>query len=62
MNTLDATVSMLETIPKPANPFTPKSKKDILDDLTESREQIADGKGVDMKQALQEMGAKHSFI
>lgn len=80
MSTLDATVSMLETMPeearlmvfkytqslftspKPANPFTPKSKDDILEDLSESRKQIAEGKGVDMKQALQEMGAKHGFI
>lgn len=80
MSTLEATVSMLETMPeearllvfkytqslftapKPANPFTPKSKNDILDDLAESRQQIADGSCVDMKQALQEMGAKHGFI
>ena len=52
----------LFTAPRPANPFTPKSKKDILDDLSKSREQIADGKGVDMKEALQEMGAKHGFL
>lgn len=80
MTTIDATVSMLEsmpeearlmvfnytqslfTAPKPANPFTPKSKKDILEDLAESRKQITEGKGVDMKQALQEMGANHGFV
>ena len=80
MNTLDATVSMLEampeearllvfkytqslfTAPKPANPFTPKTKKDILEDLAESRKQISEGSGVDMKQALQEMGEKHGFV
>lgn len=52
----------LFTSPKPANPFTPKSKKEILSDLEESRNQIADGKGVDMKQALQKMGEAHGFI
>ena len=80
MSTLDATVSMLETMPeearllvfkytqslftapKPANPFTPKTKNDILEDLAESRQQMAEGSGVDMKQALQEMGAKHGFV
>ncbi len=80
MSTLDATVSMLETMPeearllvfkytqslftasKPANPFTPKTKKDILDDLAESRKQIFQGKGVEMKQALQEIRAKHDFV
>ena len=80
MSTIDATVSMLETMPeeallmvfkytqslftapKPANPFMPKTKKDILDDLAESREQTAEGKGVDMKTALQEIGARHGFV
>lgn len=80
MSTIDATISMLETMPeearlmvfkytqslftapKPANPFMPKTKKDILDDLAESREQTAEGKGVDMKTALQEIGARHGFV
>lgn len=80
MSTIDATVSMLETMPeearlmvfkytqslftapKPANPFMPKTKKDIFDDLAESREQTAEGKGVDMKTALQEIGARHGFV
>ena len=80
MSTLDATVSMLETMPdearllvfkytqslftasKPANPFIPKSKNDILADLSESRKQIAEGKGIEMKQALQEIGVKHGFV
>ena len=80
MSTIDATISMLETMPeearlmvfkytqslftapKPANPFMPKTKKDIRDDLAESREQTAEGKGVDMKTALQEIGARHGFV
>lgn len=80
MSTIDATISMLETMPeearlmvfkytqslftapKPANPFMPKTKKDILNDLAESREQTAEGKGVDMKTALQEIGARHGFV
>ena len=39
-----------------------KTKNDILDDLAESRDQIAEGKGIVMKQALQEIGAKHGFV
>lgn len=80
MSTIEATVSMLETMPeearilvfkyaqslftsnKPANPFVPKSEKDILSDLEESRKQIEEGQGVNMKQALKEMGVRHGFI
>ncbi|MCR5211266.1 MAG: hypothetical protein K6C41_01815 [Lachnospiraceae bacterium] len=80
MSTIEATLSMLETMPeearvkvfqytqtlftspKPANPFTPKTEKDVLADLEESRKQISEGKGVDMKQALEEMGARHGFV
>ena len=80
MSTLDATVSMLETMPeearllvfkytqslftasRPTNPFTLKSRNEILEDLAESRKQIAESSGVDMKQALQEIGAKHGFV
>ncbi len=80
MNTIEAIVSMLETMPEEAramvyqytqslftspklnNPFTPKTEKDILDDLEESRKQISEGKGVDMKQALEEMSARHDFV
>ncbi len=80
MSTLEATVSMLEsmpeearvmvfnytqslfTAPKPANPFTLKTKNDILADLEESRRQISDGKGVEMRKALQKMGEQHGFI
>ncbi len=52
----------LFTSPKPANPFTPKTEKDILADLEESRKQISEGKGVDMRQALEEMRARHGFV
>ena len=74
MSTIEATVSMLETMleeartmvfkytqslftsPKPANPYAPKTEEDVLSDLEESRKQISEGKGVDMKQALIGMG------
>ena len=80
MSTIEATVSMLETMPeeartmvfkytqslftspKPANPFTPKTEKDILSDLDESRRQISAGQGADMKQALLDMGERHGFV
>lgn len=80
MNTLDATVSMLEAMPedarikvmeftqrlftsrKPANPFIPVGQEQILSDLAESRRQIADGRGLDMKDALNRIGRQHGFI
>ncbi|MCM1089762.1 MAG: hypothetical protein NC092_01070 [Butyrivibrio sp.] len=49
MSTLDATE-------KPANPFVPVSQEQILSDLAESRQQIAAGQGIDMKDALNSMG------
>ena len=80
MSTLEATMSMLESMPeearvlvfkytrslftseKPANPFVPKKSEDIFSDLSESRKEISEGKGIDMKQGLEEMGALHGFI
>ena len=80
MNTLDATVSMLKTMPedarikvfeftqqlftsrKPENPFIPVNTKQVFSDLSESRQQIADGKGLDMKNALTELGKQRGFI
>ena len=47
---------------KPASPFIQKTESQILDDLAESRRQIEDGKGIDMKSALEQMGADHGFI
>lgn len=52
----------LFTSPKPANPFVPASTHQILSDLTESRQQIAEGKGADMKDALNESGKQHGFV
>jgi len=63
MSTLDATVSMLEAMPKkPANPFVPVSQKMILSDLAESRQQISNGKGLGMEDALERIGKQHGFI
>lgn len=47
---------------KPANPFVPASQEQILSDLAESRQQISDGKGLDMKNALNKIGKQHGFI
>lgn len=52
----------LFTSEKPANPFVPVGTKHILSDLAESREQIANGEGVDMRDALNEIGRKHGFV
>ena len=80
MSTIEATVSMLESMPEEArimvykytqslftsnntsNPFRPKTTEDILSDLSKSRKEIAEGKGIDMKKGLEEMGAEHGFI
>ena len=80
MSTIEATVSMLESMPedarvmvyqytrdlftscKPANPFTPITTDQVLSDLEESRNQIAEGMGMYMDEALTEMGKRHGFI
>lgn len=60
----DARIKVLEftqqlfTSRKPANPFVPVDTQQVLSDLTESRRQTADGKGLDMRDALNRIG-KH---
>lgn len=61
MSTLDATVSMLEAMPE-ENPFILVSQEQILSDLAESRQQIYNGKGLEMEEALKRMGKQHGFI
>lgn len=61
----DARIKVMEftqrlfTSSKPANPFVPVSQERILSDLAESRQQISDGKGLDMKDALKKMRKQH---
>lgn len=80
MSTLEATVSMLQSMPeearqkvfeytrqlftaaRPASPFVPLTADQILSDLEISRRQIAEGKGMDMEQALDAMGKRHGFL
>ncbi len=45
-----------------ANPFVPVSQEQLLSDLAQSRQQINDGEGLDMEDALNEMGKQHGFI
>ena len=52
----------LFTSEKPASPFLPVTTEQILSDLAESRQQIADGRGLDMKDALNKIGRQHGFI
>ncbi len=47
---------------KPENPFVAVSKDQVLSDLAESRQQIADGKGLDMEDELNRIGKQHGFI
>ncbi len=64
----DARIKVMEftqklfTSRKPANPFVPVSQEQIFSDLAESRQQISDGKGLDMEDALNRMGKQHGFI
>ena len=52
----------LFTARKSSNPFTPLGTSQVLSDLEKSRQQIAEGKGMDMNEALEEIGKKHGFI
>ncbi len=56
MNPIDSTSR------KPANPLTPLTMDKILSALEESRKQIDEGKGLNMKDALNEMGRNHGFL
>ena len=47
---------------KPANPFTPASEERILSDLALSRQETADGKGVDAEEALLELGKQYGYV
>ena len=64
----DARIKVMEftqklfTSRKPANPFVPVSQEQILSDLAESRQQISDGKGLDMEEVLKRIGKQHGFI
>ena len=64
----DARIKVMEftqklfTSKRPANPFVPVSQEEILSDLAESRQQISDGKVLDMEDALKKMGKQHGFI
>lgn len=49
----------LFTSRKPENPFVPINTEHLFSDLSESRQQIADGKGLDMETALNELGKQH---
>ena len=80
MSTLEATMSMLETMPEeaqakvfeftqslfvagnPESPFTPLTEAQVLADLEKSRQQITEGKGLNARGALEEMGRQHGFV
>lgn len=52
----------LFTARKPASPFTALTEEQVLSDLAISRGQIASGEGLDIKEALNELGERHGFI
>ena len=45
-----------------SDPFRPVTIEDVIADLEISRKEIAEGKGLDMDEALKEMGQKYGFI
>lgn len=47
---------------KQENPFVSVTVKSVLSDLAESRQQIAEGNGLDMGNALEELGKQHGFV
>lgn len=47
---------------RPANPFKPLNEEDVLADLDEARLQIEAGQGLNMQDALQELGKRHGFV
>ena len=47
---------------KPASPFVPLTEEKVLSDLQKSRKQSLNGEGMNMKNALMEMGKQHGFI
>ncbi len=52
----------LVRIEQPANPHRPLSSARILSDLEESRAQIARGEGLDLEEALDDLGRRHGFL
>ncbi len=52
----------LFTSERPANPYRELTSAQILGDLEESRKQIARGEGLDMEDALDELGRKHGLV
>ena len=64
----DARIKVMEftqrlfTSSKPANPFVPVGQEQILSDLAESRQQISDGKGLNMEDALNRIGKQYGWI
>ena len=64
----DARIKVMEftrqlfTAEKPANPFVPVSKNQILSDLEKSRKQLDEECGLDMQDALTNLGKRHGFL
>ena len=64
----DARIKVMEftqklfTSQKPANPFVPAGQEQNFSDLAESRQQISEGKGLDMGNALNKIGKQHGFV
>jgi len=58
---LDFTKQLFTSV-KPANPFTSVTADRVISDLDKSEKQFAEGKGMDMKKALEDYGKEHGFI
>ena len=75
MSTLEATISMLESMPTQdqlkvyeftkkllSSPFTPVTKNNVLNDLANSESEFENGQGVDAIDAIFKMRQEHDFI
>ena len=77
MSTLEQTVSMLESLPeddvkaihdityrfyiREHSPLKPVTREQILKDLAVSRQQIANGEGKELSEAIREIEAKYGL-
>ena len=61
MKVFQYTRTMFSSI-RPSNPFTPVDKASVLTDLKTSSEEFESGKGLNAKEAIEEMRRQRGFI
>ncbi|MCD8021938.1 MAG: hypothetical protein LUF30_02815 [Lachnospiraceae bacterium] len=51
-----------EEMGESGSPFIPVTEEKVLNDLAMSRREITEGKGLDMREALDTLGRQHGFL